>query len=311
MNILSKIENRFTVFMIVIIVAFVAACNKDDEPQNPNTIAQKISDDPNLSMFRAAIAKAKLDAFTEGAGPFTVFAPDNNAFKAVGLNTEADLLKIDSNALVTLLTYHILSTRRLSLEIPAGPNAPITTQMGASIFASKNTNGIFINGTKVLSADLECANGIVHTINRILVPPTLNIINYLSTLTNHRLLVLAVVKANLQATTFNPTTAAPITVFAPTNAAFIAAGFDSVAIANANITTLGNILRYHLVSGRLYGSDMKADSIKMVQGPKAFISLTNGTKIRGVKNTGPSSFVEFDINASNGVVHSIDSLLKY
>lgn len=310
MNLFKHITSH-VITLVVIIMIFTTGCNKNDEPQFANTIAKKISDDPNLSMFKAAVAKAKLEAFTDGPGPFTVFAPDNNAFKAVGLNAEADLNKLDSNALVTLLTYHILSSKKLSLEIPAGPNAPIITQLGSSLFASKNTNGIFLNGTKVLSADIECANGILHTVNRILVPPTLNIINYLGTLTNHRLLALAVSKANLTLTTFNPTTAAAITVFAPTNAAFIAAGLDSTAIANANVTTLGNILKYHLVPGRLYGSDMKADSIKTVQGPKAFISLTNGPRIKGIKNGGPSSIVDFDINASNGVVHSIDSVLKF
>lgn len=310
MNPLKNIKSRF-IILITATVFIAAGCNKNDEPQMADTIAKRISDDPNLSMFKSAIAKAKLEAFTDGPGPFTVFAPDNNAFKAVGLNTEADLNKIDSNGLVTLLTYHILSSRRLSLEIPAGPNAPITTQLGFSLFASKNRNGIFFNGTKVLSADIECTNGILHTVNRILIPPTLNIINYLGTLTNHRLLALAVSKANLTMTTFNPTTAAAITVFAPTNAAFIAAGLDSTAIANANVTTLGNLLKYHLVPGRLYGSDMKADSVKTVQGPKALITLTNGSKIRGIKNGGPSSIVEVDINASNGVVHSIDSVLRY
>lgn len=310
MNPFSNIKSRF-IILITATVFFAAGCNKNDELQLADTIAKKISDDPNLSMFKAAIAKAKLEAFTDGPGPFTVFAPDNNAFKVVGFNTEADLNKIDSNALVNLLTYHILSSRKLSLEIPAGPNAPITTQLGSSMFASKNTNGIFLNGTKVLSADIECANGILHTVNRVLIPPTANIFNYLSNLTNHRLLALAVSKANLTSTTFNPTTAAAVTVFAPTNAAFIAAGFDSTAIANANVTTLANILKYHVVSGRLYGSDMKADSIKTVQGPKALITLTNGAKIRGIKNGGTSSIVEFDINASNGVVHSIDSVLKF
>ena len=310
MNLFKHITSR-VIILVAIIMIVMTGCNKSDEPQIAETIAKKISEDPNLSMFKSAIAKAKLEAFTDGPGPFTVFAPDNNAFKAVGINIEADLSKIDSNALVTLLTYHITSSRRLSLEIPAGPNAPITTQLGFSLFASKNTNGIFLNGTKVLSADIECANGILHTVNRLLVPPTLNIVNYLGNLTNHRLMALAVSKANLMLTTFNPTTAAAITVFAPTNAAFIAAGLDSTAIANANITTLGNILKYHIVTGRLYGSDMKADSIKTVQGPKALITLANGSKIRGIKNGGPSSIVEFDINASNGVVHSIDSVLRF
>lgn len=310
MNLFSNIKSRF-IILVVATVFFAAGCNKNDEPQIANTIAKKISDDPNLSMFKAAIAKAKLEAFTDGPGPFTIFAPDNNAFKAVGLNTEADLNKIDSNVLVTLLTYHILSSKRPSLEIPIGPNAPITTQLGFSIFASKSTNGIFLNGTKVLSADIECANGILHTVNRILVPPTGNIFNYLSTLTNHRLFALAIMKANLTNTSFNPATTAAVTVFAPTNAAFIAAGLDSMAIANANVTTLGNTLKYHLVPGRLYVSDMKTDSIKTVQGPKASITLTNGPKIRGIKNGGPASIVEFDINASNGVVHSIDSVLKF
>lgn len=310
MNSFKYINSR-VITSVVIMMILTTGCNKNEEPQFADTIAKKISDDPNLSMFKAAIAKARLEAFTDAPGPFTVFAPDNNAFKAVGLNTEADLNKIDSNALVTLLTYHIVSSRRLSSGIPAGPNAPITTQSGSSLFASKNTNGIFFNGTKVLSADIDCANGILHTVNRVLIPPTANIFNYLSNLTNHRLLALAVSKANLTLTTYNPTTAAPVTVFAPTNAAFIAAGLDSAAIANANVTTLGNILKYHVVSGRLYGSDMKADSIKTFQGPKALITLTNGAKIRGIKNGGPSSIVEFDINASNGVVHSIDSVLKF
>lgn len=308
-----QIVKFITRWMIATLAALVIVpgCRKDDKVQAAETIAKKLTDDPNLSLFRAAMIKARLETFTEGPGPFTVFAPDNDAFKANGINTDADLAKIDSNTLVQVMTYHIIASKRLSVEIPIGPNAPIATQYAAlNVFASKNDKGMFFNGTKVTSTDIECSNGVIHVVNKVLIPPVNSILNYLMATPNHQLLLLAVGRAG-PTTTISPATSAPVTVFAPTNAAFLASGLDSAAIVNTSPGTLTSILRYHIVSGRLFSSDFKADSLKTLHGSKVLISLNTSPKVKGIKNAGLSNIFNGDYNANNGVVHAIDSVLKF
>jgi uncharacterized surface protein with fasciclin (FAS1) repeats len=252
MKLLNKI---FLLIALPLAVAVgLTSCNEDDNSVSLNTVDTLLTTTPNLTIFKAAMAKTGLNSFTKGGGPFTYFAPNDDAFKATGINSAADLATIDNNVLTQVLSYHIMAGNRTLVEIPTGPNAPAASVMGLSFYASKNTNGAFINGSKIVQADIEGSNGIIHVIDRVMAPPFTNLLATLQANPNYKLLVQGITKAALT-TTFTGTTV--YTLFAPTNTAMTAAGYDSTTIANLTGTTLTNftnLLKYHLVAGRMFST---------------------------------------------------------
>lgn len=293
--------------LLFLVLASFANCKKDEVPPASNTLTELIAKTPDLSLFKAAVQRSRITIFTDGLGPYTVLAPNDAAFRAIGINTEADINAIDSNALVNLLTYHVLPTTRSIIEIPTGPNAPISTQGGGIIYAAKYTNGTFINGAKIVTPDLKASNGWLHVVSSVLVPPTSNVLNTLGFNPNFKLLIQAINKAAIP-TSFTGT--GPITVFAPTNAAFVAGGLDSTAIANSSATTLSNILRYHIINARLFSSEFKNTSLKTVQGTNFALDVTSGAKVKGTNNPTFFSVVGVNIMATNGIIHVIDGVLR-
>ncbi len=305
---MKYIKHILTLF---IAITFLISCDKEDGNNSTVTgdnLLTVINANADLSIFSAAIKRAKLEYFFTGPGPFTIYAPNNAAFNASGITTAADLNSIDTNLLATVLTYHFHAGRRTAFEIPNGPNANINTQGGFQFYASKNINGIFLNGNKLITTDLKASNGIIHILSNVLAPPLTDALNTLTANPNHKLFIQAV---NKSATT--NLTGGLVTVFAPTNAAMIAGGYDSTIIANLNaagITLLGNIVKYHLFIGRLYSSEFKDGNIKTVQSTNIVLS-SGGTKIKGTTNAAPFNIVLKNIAVSNGVIHTIDGLLKY
>lgn len=305
---MKRFNNKIhsSIFLIVLLISF-AQCKKDDAPQALDNLTAAIGKIPDLTLFKAAVQRSKITIFTDGLGPFTVFAPNDAAFKAIGINTEADINALDSNALVNLLSYHVIPSTRSVIEIPKGPNAPITTQGGGLIYAAKYTNGTFINGAKILTPDVKASNGWLHVISSVLIPPTSNALITLGANPNFKLLVQAINKA---AITANFTGAGPITVFAPTNPAFIAGGLDSTAIANSIPATLSNILRYHIVNARLFSSEFRTGTLKTVQGTNVTVDVTSGAKVKGTANPTPFSIVGVNMLTTNGIIHTIDGILR-
>jgi uncharacterized surface protein with fasciclin (FAS1) repeats len=286
----------------------ITGCEKDDKDAVPtDTIDTLLSTTGNLTIFKAALELTGLETFAKGPGPFTFFAPNDDAFKATGINSPADLAAVDLTALTQVLAFHIINGNRTFVEIPQGPNAPIATINGLSFYASRNSSGAYLNGSKIVTQDIKASNGIIHVVNKIMVPPITNVLGALAANPNFKLFNQAIGKA---AATAN-FTASPITVFAPTNAAMIAGGYDSTAIANSTGTTLLNILRYHIVPARMFSSEFAAQQYKTVQGSNVAISFSNGAKIKGIANATPANITSTDFAVSNGVVHTIDALLKY
>ena len=139
-------------------------------------------------------------------------------------------------------------------------------------------------------------------------PPTGNIVETAQGNPNFTYLVAAVVRANLAATLSG---AGPFTVFAPTNQAFIAAGFPTIAsIQAADPAVLTGILTYHVVGARVFSSDL-TEGLKptTVNGGTVTITLTGGAKVKGNKNQTASSVTQANLVTTNGVIHVIDQVL--
>lgn len=248
-------------------------------------------------------------------GSYTLFAPTNEAFIAAGFATIQDIMNAPVETLTPILLYHVLGAEVTSADVPAGPNAAVQTLNGANVYVTRNQDGsVFINGTQVILADVNAVNGVIHVIDRILIPPTGNIVQTaIAANPEFTYLVAAVLRASQGSTNVAGLLSGtgPFTVFAPVNQAFINAGFATINdIMNASPDVLTPILAYHVIGARVFSSDLtNGMTPTMFLGGTTTITLNGGAKIKGTGNATASNIVKTDIATTNGVIHVIDGVL--
>lgn len=133
----------------------------------PMTISETAAATPQLSTLTKLINDAGLTETLKGAGPYTVFAPTDDAFKAVPAKTLEALSK-DKVLLASVLTYHVLPGKLASADVK---NGPATTVQGAPIALYKSGTFVTVEEAVVTSPDIEASNGVVHIVDRVLIPP--------------------------------------------------------------------------------------------------------------------------------------------
>lgn len=293
--------------------------NDDPLPAKKGAITEIIAASPAFSVLKDAVLKAGLDGTLKGAGPFTVFAPDNAAFTASGITS---LAGFSADSIKRILLYHTLASKKLAADLPAGPNAKLTTATtdGDSIFVTKKSGTVFINGILVTTADFPADNGVIHTINRVLIPASGNLVATVIKATGGDngldSLLKAVVRADAAApgliTLLNSNL---LTVFAPTNKAFrdLLTALGKPNIDQIDIALLNKVLQYHVFAGRAFSSDLSAGQELTMFGTtgKTVIALpTTGPTIKGASNTTASKIIGANIVTRKGVVHLIDQVLR-
>ncbi|MEM0996457.1 MAG: fasciclin domain-containing protein [Bacteroidota bacterium] len=123
-----------------------------------------------LSTLVAAVKAADLVSTLKGDGPFTVFAPTNDAFNALPKGTVANLLKPENkDQLVNILTYHVVPGKILSTDLGDGQRA--ATVQGSKVKVTLTEGGVLIDNARVINADVTASNGVVHVIDRVILPP--------------------------------------------------------------------------------------------------------------------------------------------
>lgn len=318
---MTKVNNRirsgFYTKVLALISLFsisLTSCNEDDNEVTPTQdIVALAQGNPDLSTLVTALTKyPDLVSTLSGTGTFTVFAPTNAAFAnlltAIG---QTNLNDIPESVLRNVLQYHVVSTAAvLSNQLT---NGDVTTVGGEKVSVNISS-GVKLNTTvNVTTADVKATNGVVHVIDAVLVPPTITPV--VGTIVapayfnkNFSTLVSAVVQAGLLPTLLS--TSNQLTLFAPTNDAFAAAGITSLppntTEGNALLTS---ILAYHVIAGT---SEITAAGI--ANGPSSATTF-GGSKIylskgaAGVFINGKTKVTATDIQGSNGIVHVIDRTL--
>lgn len=296
----------------------LSSCKKDDDttPAATNTITDVVVNNASYSVLKEAVVKANLATTLSGTGPFTVFAPDNAAFASAGI-TSSTVASLSATQLSDLLLYHTIGSKILAAGVPAGPNAKVITAGGDSVFVTKNATGVYVNGIKVAEADIAADNGVIHRLSKALNKPSGSIVATAQAAgSGLDSLVKAIVRANNapggDPTLINTLSTATITVFAPTNAAFtqLLSALGTNNIDNIPVATLLAVLRYHVVGGRAFSSDLVAGPLPMLAGGNTTISLSSGATIKGNGNgTNASNITATNIMCRNGVVHVIDRVL--
>ncbi len=251
----------------------------------------------------AALQAADLVGALKGAGPFTVFAPTDEAFAALPAGTVEMLVKPENKAkLTSILTYHVVSGAVMASDVVKLTGA--TTLNGQRVDVQAGANGVMIDGAKVVTTDIRCSNGVIHVIDAVIMPVSDDLATVATKAGSFGTLIAAAKAAGLVPAL---TGEGPQTVFAPTDEAFakLPAGTVESLLKPENKAKLVAILKYHVVSGRVYSTDaVGAGKAATLQGSPVSISVQGGA---AMVNT--ARLLKTDIDASNGVIHVIDAVL--
>lgn len=308
-----------------------SSCGDDNDGDGDDpgkTVLQIAADGADFTLLEAAVVRANLTKeLSDPKAQLTVFAPTDAAFRAAGFATEDAIKAADPAVLKGILLYHVLGSEVKAAAVPKGPNTAVTTLNGASVYATSNANGVFINGIKVATADVDASNGVVHVINKVILPPAGNIVAT-ATAAKFTLLLAAVNYVDTKLGLTGSSSIAgllsgpgPLTVFAPTDAAFIAAldgadrstkngKIEPAELDAVGAETIAAILQLHVIGARVYSSDLTEGAKPATLNTKSeiVISLT-GPTVKGKGNATAAKITATDITTTNGVIHVIDTVL--
>ena len=283
MRFTSKIYTQYLPILMFIGVVTLTSCNDDDDidPVRENeSIVDIVVRDQNFSTLEAALTKAGLVEALSATGPFTVFAPTNAAFQAAGITNLDDYT---AEELQDVLLYHVVNGKANSSSLQ--------------------------DGQEVTTADVEASNGVIHVIDRALVPPSQDLVE-IAVAAGFTKLAEAVTEAGLVGALQGE---GPFTVFAPTNEAFDALyqrlGVSGPAAIDDDI--LVAVLTYHVLGGRVFSSDL-SDGATPATLQSGTVEINLGSEVT-ITDKDPGSadakVTSADILGTNGVIHVIDQIL--
>lgn len=154
------------IFVAAPLLALLAAC-ANHPLSGPATVADAIASNPDLSTLNGLVVKAGLSDTLKAAGPYTVFAPTNEAFKSVPAKT-MDALAKDPAMLKSVLTYHVVPGKMTAAQVK---NGEAKTAQGAAVALSRAGDFVTVEEAMVQKADIMASNGVIHSVDRVLMPP--------------------------------------------------------------------------------------------------------------------------------------------
>jgi uncharacterized surface protein with fasciclin (FAS1) repeats len=307
----------------MLLVSLTAACGGGHDDPAPGTLATEATNRGFSALVAAADKAGLVSALSSDSANLTVFAPTDAAFTSLATtlgfsSAGAMVTALDSATLAKILQYHVLPSRKSAADLTTGGATQATLynfEGAASTIALDTASGVKLTDevltiANVVTADVPASNGVIHVIDKVLVPPgVLNVVQMAQLNPAFSVLVEAVVSANL-ATTLSGS--GPFTVFAPTDTAFTAA-LTELSLSKAQLLAspgLSGILTYHVVAGNVRAADVvalpKPASVTTVQGT----AFTVGTNLAITDaRARVATLAATDVIASNGVIHVIDKVL--
>jgi transforming growth factor-beta-induced protein len=285
-----------------------------EAPAKPQTIVDIAVADGRFTTLVAAVTAAGLVDTLSGDGPFTVFAPTDDAFAALPAGTLDELLKPENKQQLTdILLYHVVPGKVMAADVTGLDGKMADTALaGKQIGIKVDMGSVYLNETtKVIITDIEASNGVIHVIDSVLLPPSddaameKDIVDTAVADGRFTTLVAAVTAAGLVDTLKGE---GPFTVFAPTDDAFAAlpAGTLDSLLLPENKQQLTDILLYHVVSGKVMAADVVGlTSAPTVLGKDITVKVQDGK----VYLNDTVQVIITDIETSNGVIHVIDAVL--
>ena len=317
------ISNLKKIALILFLSLGVFACSDDDDDDviiiETNTIADYVNENPDYSSLNAALEAADLKIVLDGNTKYTVFAPNNAAFSAfLTANGFANLSEVPIPLLTQILLNHVQAGVIKAADLSTGyiPSSATGEASDEKLSMYINTeNGVKINGVStVTSADIIVDNGVIHAVNSVIGLP--DITTFALADPDFGILVSALTAddsfdfvSTLQTQSSPP---APFTVFAPTNQAFadFLTEFNFADLAAIPVDVLGSVLSYHVITEANVRSEDITDGmmVSTFEGGEFTINTGTGVTITD-ENDRVSNVIATDVQATNGVIHVIDTVL--
>ena len=308
---ICSVKRSFVALSLAAGMALVSsACGTEDPTSGTRSTALRstivdVAQANGLSTLTdAAVATGLADALA-GPGPLTVFAPTNDAFKALNV----DLSAVSNDVVANILLQHVVGRDVPSSEVLQSPT--LTTLAGLPLVVDATGAPIVVGGAALGSTlDVMADNGRVHLMDEVIVPPT--ILDVAAGAAAFETLVAAVGRASEgTVAALSPNTLGgqpPITVFAPTNSAFEKAGID---LATVSAETLDKILAYHVVVGQALSTDLSDGQTIATLNGELQVDIGGDGQIRLIDASGATIKVEAtDTRTLTGVIHQIDTVLN-
>ena len=296
----------------------LTACGGDDNDPAPTPTLAQAAQNGGFTALTAAAAKAGLaSTLADSSVSLTVFAPTNDAFTKLATqlgfaSADAMVTALPASTLASILQYHVLGTRKTAADLAAGGATQATlykfngnaTTLGLSFTGGVTIQDAALTTARVTTADVMASNGVIHAVDKVLVPPgLLNIVQMAQVNPTFDTLVAAVVKANLQGTLSG---AGPFTVFAPTHDAFAAIASTVNGLSTQQLT---NVLTYHVLGSEVLSANIPFGTpVTTVLGQSLVVNAGTPPTITDSTAT-QARIVAVDVRASNGVIHVIDKVL--
>lgn len=296
--------------MLCRLACLIAVCLADAGAQAGNLV-EVAQEAGKFNTLIAAAKAAGVAGVLQGDTPLTVFAPTDEAFAELPAGTVESLLKPENkDKLAAILKYHVVAGRvpssaalRLSsADTLNGQRLDVTrlTSSNPDIVAGK----LFIDQSEVITADVAASNGVIHVINKVLLPESNDLVDAAASAGTFKTLLAAAGVADLVGALRGD---GPLTVLAPTDDAFakLPAGTVDSLLKPENREELKAVLTNHVIPGRVYAD-------QALEGATA--STIGGGDVRFCRRRGgafvnQAKLVQTDIDAANGVIHVIDSVL--
>jgi uncharacterized surface protein with fasciclin (FAS1) repeats len=267
-------------------------------------------EDGRFTTLVTALQEAELVEALQAEGPFTVFAPTDDAFAALPEGTVEGLLA-DKEALTNVLLYHVVDGKMMAADVIDLDGQEVETLSGDKIMVALDGENVLINESKVIIPDIEASNGVIHVIDSVLLPPADEAMEENKTIVEIAVedgrfttLVTALQEAELVEALQSE---GPFTVFAPTDDAFAALPEGALDELIADKEALTNLLLYHVLEGKVMSTqaiELAGQEVEMLSGENILISLDGE-----ILKVNDSAVIIPDIEASNGVIHVIDAVL--
>lgn len=292
---------KIFVVLLVSLLSITAFAEGEYENESAmyNDIVDTASENGNFTTLIAALEAAELVDTLRGDGPFTVFAPTDDAFAKLPAGTVEGLLG-DIPALTNILLFHVVPGKVTADQVVNLTSAQAAN--GNAFPISTSDMGVSVAGSMVSATDIMASNGVIHVVDSVMLPPDSDIVDIAVSNDTFSTLVTALQAAGLVETLQSE---GPFTVFAPTDDAFAKLPEGTVEALLDDIPTLTNILLYHVVPGvvtadQVVGLDSATTALEQ--------DFTIQANSMGV-SVDDAQVIGTDIFASNGVIHVIDSVI--
>ena len=296
--------NRSFAPLLALTCTLGIACAQHDGGKPSVSVVQVAIDAGQFHTLVAAVKAAGLAETLSGKGPFTIFAPTDEAFAKLGKDAVADLLKPENKQkLVSILTYHVVGDRVPAEKVVATKS--LKTLQGQSLAIVVDGGKVKVDAATVTKTDIAGSNGLIHVIDSVLLPPAEpNLVEVATKAGKFGTLLAAAAAAGLAETLAKE---GPFTVFAPTDEAFAALGDKAVAdlLKPENKAKLTAILKLHVVAGTVPAAEaVKLHEAKTIGGEMLKLAFDGKTL-----HVGGAAVVKTDIAARNGIIHVINAVI--